>query len=169
MAATIKTRPIPVSDSALPRFWQKVDKTQSCWLWTGTINNKGYGRLNIGRVGFYVHRLSYQITNGVIEPGMVVLHHCDNPRCVNPDHLSLGTQADNLADMRSKGRGFVMSRAPMPNVCSRGKHAFPEHCRLRKNGARYCKGCHKDYGDAHYDASARHARYVRIKEKRRGA
>lgn len=90
------------------RFWPRVNKTDSCWLWTGSKNNKGYGV--IGRGGnnggmMYVHRLSFSIANpGANMAGMAVMHKCDMPPCVNPDHLSLGTLADNHRDMWLKGR-----------------------------------------------------------------
>lgn len=94
------------------RFWSKVKKTNTCWLWTGTLTNKGYGKIGLGRraCGYVTtHRLSYEIANGPIPKGngyhgTCVLHKCDNRACVRPNHLFLGTQKDNLHDMSSKGR-----------------------------------------------------------------
>jgi hypothetical protein len=71
-----------------------------CWPWTGKIATNGYGYLD----NMLAHRASWLIHHGPIPEGLQVLHHCDNPRCVNPDHLWLGTQADNVADMMAKGR-----------------------------------------------------------------
>lgn len=71
-----------------------------CWLWGGNLHRQGYGRI----FGYYAHRLSYHIHNGEIPHGMHVLHRCDNPCCVNPDHLWLGTHADNMRDKFLKGR-----------------------------------------------------------------
>lgn len=91
------------------RFWLNVKKSDGCWLWTGYCNKYrfGYGSFwNHGKPG-KAHRFSWEIHNGPIPKGMQVLHDCDNPPCVRPDHLFLGTQLDNLNDMRSKGRGFV--------------------------------------------------------------
>lgn len=89
------------------RFWRKVKKTKRCWLWTGSKAPSGYGLFRPRRDGpsIGVHRFAYELTYGPIEPGLFVCHHCDNPRCVRPDHLFLGTHADNMRDMHRKGRG----------------------------------------------------------------
>jgi hypothetical protein len=94
------------------RFWEKVDKTVSCWLWTGSKNNMGYGRINIKGKVQLAHRISFEMNHGAIVKGLKVLHKCDNPLCVNPKHLKLGTQKENLQDMYKKGRACVGEDKP---------------------------------------------------------
>jgi hypothetical protein len=93
---------------ATDRFWRYVNKTDGCWLWTGgSRSKKGYGQIGGGGKGakhILAHRLSYEIHKGQIPEGMVVMHSCDNPSCVNPDHLSVGTQSQNILEAFAKGR-----------------------------------------------------------------
>jgi len=88
-----------------PRFWANVHKTDGCWLWTASTRN-GYGAICVNRKQKDAHRVSWEMHKGAIPPSMFVCHKCDEPRCVNPDHLFLGTIQDNHADMVSKGRGI---------------------------------------------------------------
>ena len=89
------------------RFWKMVKKGElsQCWLWQGGKNPAGYGRFYIyGNVMHFAHRLSYELAFGDIQPGMVVMHKCDNPSCVNPNHLEIATQEENMLDKHFKGR-----------------------------------------------------------------
>lgn len=89
------------------RFWQKVNKTEACWLWTASTHEFGYGVIGCpdrpGRT-LRAHRVSWEWAHGEIPKGLLVLHKCDVPACVNPDHLFLGTHKDNSDDKVSKGR-----------------------------------------------------------------
>lgn len=101
-----------ISNSDVNKFWYFVDKTENCWIYTASRTKDGYGKFSffdkeIGKQRTSrAHRLSYELKNGPIKQGLFVCHKCDNPPCVNPDHLFLGTVQDNADDMVSKGRAW---------------------------------------------------------------
>ena len=86
------------------RFWSKVDTSGECWIWTACKNNSGYGQFSLKGRPQLAHRISWMFANGDIPPGLCVLHRCDTPACVRPDHLFLGNHADNMRDRNEKGR-----------------------------------------------------------------
>ena len=86
------------------RFWAKVDKTKDCWEWTASKDGKGYGHFGVKGKMVVSHRVSWMLANGDIPENGCILHKCDNPLCVRPDHLFLGSQQDNMLDMSQKGR-----------------------------------------------------------------
>ncbi len=97
----------------IDRFWSKVNKLNeldACWEWTAGSDDYGYGMFWLDGGIVRVHRVSYLITHGIIPPHMDVCHTCDNPSCVRPDHLFLGTRKDNLQDAVQKGRMSVGER-----------------------------------------------------------
>jgi hypothetical protein len=101
------------------RFYKKVNKTDSCHEWTACKNPAGYGLFNFGGQGMAVlaHRFAWEISNGDIPDGMLVCHKCDNPSCVNPEHLFIGSHKDNMRDCVNKGR-FVC------NLKTKGHKSF---------------------------------------------
>ena len=147
----MKPRIYIADDLAIARFWRKVEKTNSCWLWTAAKGEKGYGMFSVGgsrnpdgtRRNSMVaaHRFSFELVNGSIPDhdsfhGYCVLHRCDNPACVNPAHLFLGTNKDNVQDMDAKGRRVT--------VAARGsKHA---NAVLTEDGVREIVRRHRDDG-----------------------
>lgn len=99
----------------LIRFWSRVDKTpntNNCWEWKNPTHPFGYGRFGVAGRNYLAHRLSYQIHYGSITSKDCVLHKCDNPRCVNPQHLFIGSRADNAIDRTLKGRTLRGSQVP---------------------------------------------------------
>jgi hypothetical protein len=98
--AARRPRPRPPSPPLYAGFWDRVEKTDNCWLWRGPRKPGGYGSVR----GTNAQRIAWQLAVGPIPDGLWVLHRCDNPPCVNPAHLFLGTVVDNNRDMKAKGR-----------------------------------------------------------------
>lgn len=105
------------------RFWKHVEKTDGCWLWNGATGEHGYGSIGGegGAGNLRANRVSWQLHYGKVPDGLHVCHRCDNPPCVRPDHLFLGTRKDNLQDAKAKGRTSNQNR--LKPRCDRG-HAF---------------------------------------------
>lgn len=107
------------------RFWKKVNRSGpvpphapelgNCWVWTRATGQWGYGKLRLNKRYCVAHRVSYEMENGPIPAGLLVLHRCDNPPCVRPSHLRLGTSADNTHDMHEKGRAANEGALGMAN------------------------------------------------------
>lgn len=98
------------------RFWKRVQKTDTCWLWTGSKTKDGYGQISVEGKNNLAHRFSWIFHNGPIPDALCVLHICDNPPCTNPEHLFLGTQPDNMADKTRKGRGNQLKGINHPRI-----------------------------------------------------
>lgn len=132
----------------MERFWNKVQKTESCWLWTGSLNSDGYATFHDhGTHSTKAHRFIYEQMFGPIERGLNVCHRCDVRHCVNPEHLFLGTQAENMRDCHRKGR----YSSETGQTGSRHHHSklresdIPEIRRLREAGVTF-KAIGERYG-----------------------
>jgi hypothetical protein len=139
-------------------FWSKVVKTETiisdhvsspCWVWSASKDKRGYGNFNVGHKCMKAHRVSWIINFGEVPNGLCVCHHCDNPSCVRPDHLWIGTHKQNMSDCRSKNRsGFIVhpermatgerhSSVTHPESIPRGEnHPMVKHPELRSYGVR---------------------------------
>jgi len=95
-----------MTNKQLRNFWAKVNilGPEDCWEWQAGLDHKGYGKVRFNGITYLAHRIAYELTYDPIPKGLFCCHKCDNSKCVNPGHLFLGTQQDNMADMYSKGR-----------------------------------------------------------------
>lgn len=144
----------PKPKSLAERFWPKVQKgtDDECWIWTGAKDPNGYGRIQALTTdekwtAQLAHRISYELANGTIDPNSGVCHSCDNPQCVNPAHLFLGSQAINMEDAKQKGRIKNQSNGhtqSMKTHCIRG-HEYTEANTYRPPGKneRWCRECQR--------------------------
>lgn len=123
------------------RFWAKVDTSGDCWIWTGARDAYGYGRVCVpgtnGRHTIGAHRYAAMVRWGMFAKSTTVNHHCDTPLCVR--HIYLGTQADNMADKKTRGRHYNTRKS----ACDNG-HAFtPSNTYTDPNGHRACRECNR--------------------------
>lgn len=147
------------TESQVERFWDKVEMIpfHTCWEWTA-LKRGGYGRIRMGTLRS-AHRVSWEITNKKQIPAkLVVLHKCDNKGCVNPDHLQIGTQLENVRDSIDKGR-FGLEEKIKRRVESRKLHCHKGHPFSGKNllvskrdGRRFCLACCAERNRKYYKA-----------------
>lgn len=161
------------------RFWARYGREtrqglSACWRWLGTVDSKGYGTIIHEARRHRAHRIAWELSRGPIPDGSYVCHKCDNRLCVNPDHLFLGTHAENMADMSSKGRAAGKSKTH----CVRGHERIPENLYFRLGKGAQCKVCLRDSNRAarldpvkrerHREYSRRWWRKNRAAQKTRG-
>lgn len=116
------------------------EPNSGCWIWLGADNGKGYGQVAISRSRpVSAHRASWIVNRGAPLSGLLVLHHCDNRSCVNPDHLYLGTYSDNRRDMLLRGKWKHPYSKRL--TCSKGHHYSDYGFTTSKDGARVCREC----------------------------
>lgn len=130
-AANIETRVERITESG-------------CWIWLGSSYSNGYGRLSFNGKERLAHRVFFEVFKGIVPDGFCVLHRCDVRCCVNPDHLRLGTKAENSQDMAAKGRQKCPAR--LRTHCPQGH----EYSGVNAVGARICRICNSKATLAHY-------------------
>jgi hypothetical protein len=152
-AGIVSPRRLPAED----RFWAKVQKTDSCWVWIGGASKRGYGGFqpNPERGVVPAHRFSYELLIGSIPEGLELDHLCRNPRCVNPAHLEPVTHSENI----QRGESISVLNARKTH-CPQGHPYSGENLVVRKGGYRNCRAC---------TARWNRERYLRRKQERKAA
>lgn len=138
-----------LSELAIP------EPNSGCYLWDGHTSTNGYGKLKRNGKMLYAHRYVYRLVHGEIPGDMFVCHHCDVPSCINPEHLFLGTHADNQADMKQKGK--YRNNAALRDFCANGHRRTEENTYLF-NGKGYCRDCRRLATQARYQRDPDKAR-----------
>lgn len=135
------------------RFWPKVEKSDTCWLWLGAVDSRGYGVMGLGgrKLGVgRVHRLSWEMVNGPIPTDALICHHCDVKRCVRPDHLYLGTKQSNAADARDRHLLSTGKQHPVPRGMAHWKAKLTDEqvadIRRRRAGGQLLRVIGMDFG-----------------------
>lgn len=126
-----------IPDKVVPRFWAKVRKTEGCWLWTGAMQSSRYGQIGWDHKVYLAHRVSYWLHKGAIPVGMQIDHLCRNRLCVNPLHLEVVTNAENVARTNTP-QGIVVRTG----FCQRGHDLTLPNSRRGGTNKHQCRECH---------------------------
>lgn len=157
-----------VSESEADRFWSLVERGSSCWRWKGAVMRGGYGCFSLTRVRrgpLMAHRVAYAAVHGSVPSGAVVMHSCDNPLCVNPDHLRLGSQLDNTRDMMAKGRRGARAGAQVGgcSTCGASRLGSTQKKWSVFASTALCDECHRQERSRGLTASRERTRWNRMK------
>ena len=128
------------------RFNSKYKKTESCWIWTGAKKPTGYGNFWMNEKYLGAHCAAYLLFKGDIPDEMLVCHKCDNPSCVNPDHLFLGSPLENMVDMKNKGRAVGIAKGGEDHPISKLKNVEIIEIRRRIKAGELLRVIAADYG-----------------------
>jgi hypothetical protein len=150
---------IRLTDETYPAyFWAKVEQRadDECWPWIGSYRTQGYGQIQYQRVNRLAHREAWRLTHGDVPDGLLVCHTCDVKGCCNPAHLFLGTNADNSADMVTKGRQNTTEPKARARGGSHGKAKLTENqvlaMRADRNAGMSWRALGRQYGISHMQA-----------------
>lgn len=133
-----------IASDYLERSIEKLPDLPGCWLWFGATDSSGYGSIRLNGKTFGAHRASWICYKGQIPEGLLILHRCDVPCCINPNHLFLGTDQDNAFDKVRKGRasstsGMAYKKGFRKKFCKQGHPRTPDNVMISNSGCLTCK------------------------------